>query len=163
MCSSRSNRRGVVALASLGSRSPAIKYHGCVRITRFKPGIDLGQVEPVIEHAIQDSARAEDLLSRARSEFELLIRRQIEREQIQVKGVVFPADPVVLFFTIANLLPMENLEKQRLLETTDTLERVEELLPVLERNILEAESEDAAETTYYRLAATDLREWITPN
>jgi Lon protease-like protein len=120
-----------------------------------------GQVEPVIEHDILDSARAEDLLSRARAEFELLIRRQIEREQIQVKEVVFPIDPVVLSFTIANLLPMENLDKQRLLETTDTLERIEELIPVLERQIIEADV--STESTYYRISAEDLREWINPN
>jgi uncharacterized protein len=119
-----------------------------------------GRVEPVIEHEIEDSARAEDLLSRAQNEFELLIRRQIEREQISVK-VVFPTDPVVLSFTIANLLQMENLEKQRLLETTDTLERLEELIPVLERHILEAEVEDT--TTYYRIASSDLRDWVNPN
>lgn len=120
-----------------------------------------GQVEPVIEHAIEDSDRAGDLLSRARSEFEMLIRRQIEREQIQVKGVVLPTDPVVLSFTIANLLPMENLEKQRLLETTDTLERIEELIPVLERQIVEADVEP--DSTYYRIGHDDLREWINPN
>ncbi|AIE84504.1 peptidase S16 lon domain-containing protein [Fimbriimonas ginsengisoli Gsoil 348] len=123
----------------------------------------MGQVEPVIEHEIEDVGRAEELLSRARTEFEMLIRRQIERQEISVK-VVFPSDPVVLSFTIANLLQMANLEKQRLLETTDTLERVEDLIPVLERHILEAEISDAAPSaTYYRLGADDLREWITPN
>jgi len=122
----------------------------------------MGRVEPVIEHEIEDSLRAEDLVSRARSEFEMLIRRQIEREQLSVK-VVFPPDPVVLSFTIANLLQMENLEKQRLLETTDTLERMEELLPVLERQILEAELSDAVPTTLYRLSSGELSEWVNPN
>jgi len=122
----------------------------------------MGRVEPVIEHEIEDSLRAEDLVSRARSEFEMLIRRQIEREQLSVK-VVFPPDPVVLSFTIANLLQMENLEKQRLLETTDTLERMEELLPVLERQILEAELSDSVPATLYRLSSGELSEWVNPN
>jgi Lon protease-like protein len=122
----------------------------------------LGRVEPVIEHEIEDSRRAEELFTRARTEFEMLIRRQIERQEISVK-VVFPSDPVVLSFTIANLLQMGNLEKQRLLETTDTLERMEDLIPLLERQILEAEIGETPHATYYRLAAEDLREWITPN
>lgn len=122
----------------------------------------VGYVEPVIEHEIDDSQRADELLSRARSEFEMLIRRQIERDEVSVK-VVFPPDPVVFSFTIANMLQMENIQKQRLLETTDTLERVEDLLPILERNIYELESLDEPQTTYYKLASDDLADWITPN
>jgi len=122
----------------------------------------VGYVEPVIEHEIDDGSRAEELLSRARSEFEMLIRRQIERDEVSVK-VVFPPDPVVFSFTIANMLQMENIQKQRLLETTDTLERVEDLLPILEKQIYELELEDEPRTTYYKLVAEDLSEWITPN
>lgn len=122
----------------------------------------VGMVEPVIEHEISDSQRAEELLTRAREEFEALIRRQIERQEIHVR-VRFPEDPVVLSFTIAHLLQMENLQKQRLLETTDTVERMEDLLPILERHILEAELEDASSTTYYKIGSEELREWITPN
>lgn len=122
----------------------------------------VGHVEPVIEHEIDDGTRAEELLSRARSEFEMLIRRQIERDEVSVK-VVFPPDPVVFSFTIANMLQMENIQKQRLLETTDTLERVEDLLPILERQIYEMDLADEPQTTYYKLVADDLSEWITPN
>jgi len=51
-----------------------------------------------------------------------------------------------------------------MLETTDTLERMEDLIPVLERQILEAETEDfASEPDLYRLTAKDLREWVVPN
>jgi len=117
----------------------------------------MGYVEPVIEHAIEDDERAEALLTQAREEFELLVQRLFERQEFSVQ-VVFPQDPVTLSFTIANLLSMENLQKQRLLEATDTLERFEELLPVLRNHILEAH-----QPNYYRLASQDLREWITPN
>jgi Lon protease-like protein len=117
----------------------------------------VGRVEPVVEHAIEESNRAEELLIRAREEFEVLVQRLFARQEFSVQ-VVFPTDPVALSFTIANLLPMENLEKQRLLETTDTLERVEELLPILQSQILEAR-----QPSYYRIGSEDLREWITPN
>ncbi len=117
----------------------------------------IGKVEPVIEHAIEESDRAEELLTRAREDFEILIQRLFARQEFSVQ-VVFPTDPVALSFTIANLLQMENLDKQRLLEATDTLERVEDLLPILETQILEAK-----QPNYYRIGGNDLREWITPN
>ncbi len=117
----------------------------------------VGKVEPVVEHEIEESDRAAELLTRAREEFEVLIQRLFARQEFSVQ-VVFPTDPVALSFTIANLLQMENLEKQRLLETTDTLERVEDLLPILETQILESR-----QPNYYRLTGNDLKEWITPN
>lgn len=119
----------------------------------------VGYVEPVVEHEIPlaDQIRAEQLLVQAREEFEVLVQRYFARQDFSVQ-VVFPTDPVALSFTIANLLPMENLEKQRLLETTDTLERVEDLLPILQNQILEFR-----QPAYYRIGSEDLREWITPN
>ncbi len=117
-----------------------------------------GFVEPVVEHAIEEGPKAEQLLTRARAEFEVFIQRLFARQEFSVQ-VVFPPDPVALSFTIANLLQMENLEKQRLLETTDTLERVQDLLPMMEQQLLE----DATDPSTYRLTSDDLREWILPN
>jgi hypothetical protein len=93
----------------------------------------------------------------AREEFELLVQRLFERQEFDVQ-VVFPSDPMVLSFTIANLLSMENIQKQRLLETTDTLERVQELLPILRNHIVEAN-----QPNYYRINTQDLSEWVSPN
>ncbi|HTQ11443.1 MAG TPA: LON peptidase substrate-binding domain-containing protein [Fimbriimonadaceae bacterium] len=116
-----------------------------------------GYVEPVIEHEIEDSPRANQLISQAKEEFENLMRRFFARQEFNVQ-VVFPPDPVALSFTIANLLQMDNLEKQRLLETTDTLERFEELIPVLQMQNM-----DAASPAYYRISSVDLQEWVTAN
>lgn len=117
----------------------------------------VGKVEPVVEHPMEGSERADELMVRAREAFETLIQRLFSRQEISVQ-VVFPTDPVVLSFTIANLLPMENLDKQKLLETTDTLERVEDLLPILDNQILEAK-----QPAYYPIGTEDLKDWITPN
>jgi Lon protease-like protein len=117
----------------------------------------IGKVEPVIELEIEETPRSRELLYRAREEFENLIHKLFARQELSVK-VQFPNDPVVLSFTIANLLPMENLEKQRLLETTDTLERVEELIPILQNQNL-----DAVTPNFYRVNSKDLDEWNTPN
>lgn len=122
----------------------------------------VGRVEPVLEHDIVDDEHAAEVFARARDEFEALIRQALERESFSVR-VVFPPDPVVLSFTIANLLQIENLRKQRLLETTDTVERMEDLIPILERQIMEGGLLPERETNTYRLTADDLSDWVFHN
>jgi uncharacterized protein len=117
----------------------------------------VGFVEPVIEIEIDESEENRILLGQAKDQFEQLIQKIFARQEFNV-SVKLPQDPVVLSFTIANMLHMENLAKQRLLETTDTLERVSTLMPILQMQNLEAR-----QTNYYRLGSEDLKEWITPN
>jgi Lon protease-like protein len=117
----------------------------------------VGYVEPVHEHAIQDAERAAEMLREAREEFELLVRDLLDRTEFSV-SIRFPTDPAVLTFTLANFLHMENLQKQRILETTDTLERLEELLPLMRNRHLEAEA-----PAVVRMRLKDLAETIVPN
>jgi Lon protease-like protein len=118
-----------------------------------------GFVEPVLEHFIEETPEADELLARARQEFEVFIKRLFSHQEVSVQ-VVFPPDPVALSFQIANLLEMENIQKQRLLETTDTLERVQDLLPIMEQQLLEAPIEPPST---FRLSGEDLQDWIMPN
>jgi len=115
----------------------------------------VGLVEPVVEMETEDSPRADALVMKAREDFLIWIQRLISRDDFNVQ-VRFPEDRVALSFAIANLLPIENLEKQRLLETTDTLERIQGLIPILEEQIIKRPN-------YFRLKPEDLQEWITPN
>lgn len=117
----------------------------------------VGKVEPVIEIEIDETDENQELFGQAKEQFEQLIQKIFARQEFNV-SVKLPTDPVVLSFTIANMLHMENLAKQRLLETTDTLERVATLMPILQMQNLESR-----QTNYYRLGSEDLREWITPN
>ena len=116
----------------------------------------VGMVEPVIEHGMEPSEENDMLIARARDEFEIYVQRLFARSEFSVQ-VVFPPDPVALSFTVANLLSMENIDKQRLLETTDTLERIEELRTFISRHHLEEEGMP------YRLSAEDLSEYMEPN
>lgn len=116
-----------------------------------------GYVEPIFEHEIENESEAAEVISTARAEFETLIQKLLSRQELDVQ-VVFPTDPVVLSFTIANLLSMENLEKQRLLETTDTLERVQALIPILRNQNFEVRRQ-----AFYPISAAELADWITPN
>ena len=126
------------------------------RLDESKPYL-VGHVEPVVELDLMDSEGAQQIIQRAREEFQTFVEGLFARQDFKVQ-VRFPTDPTALSFTIANLLTMENLEKQRLLELTDTLERLEGLTPILERNIL-----DARIAAPQRLRPGDLMEWIHPN
>lgn len=117
----------------------------------------IGKVEPVIEVEIEEDADSQSVFGEAKEQFEQLIQKIFSRQEFNV-SVKLPTDPVVLSFTIANMLHMENLAKQRLLETTDTLERVATLIPILQMQNLETK-----QTNYYRIGGEDLREWIHPN
>lgn len=117
----------------------------------------VGKVEPVIEIEIDESDENRLLLGEAKDQFEQLIQKIFARQEFNV-SVKLPTDPVVLSFTIANMLHMENLAKQRLLETTDTMERVATLMP-----ILQMQNNETRQSNYYRIGSDDLREWITPN
>ena len=114
-------------------------------------------IEPVIEIEFEPNNQNEELLVEAKDQFEQLIQKVFARQEFNV-SVKLPTDPVVLSFTIANMLHMENLAKQRLLETTDTMERMATLMPILQMQNLEAR-----EPNYYRIGSEDLSEWITPN
>ncbi len=117
----------------------------------------VGYVEPVIELEIEAGEIADQVIARARESFQCFLENLFPRQDFKVQ-VRFPTDPVALSFTIANMLHIENLEKQRLLELTDTIERLHGLTPLLEQNLLEAKT-----PPYYRLRASDLREWIHMN
>lgn len=137
------------------------------RIRRFdesRPYLT-GLVEPVLERDTGNSPRSDALVFKAQECFQILVEGLLARPGFNVQ-IVYPSDPVALSFTIANLLPIENLEKQRLLETTDTMERLASLIPILERQLDEIDElrkQMIDPTVPYRLTMSDLEEWIHPN
>jgi Lon protease-like protein len=117
----------------------------------------VGLVEPVIEMEIEELDRAADLFGRARDDFEALVQRMFAHQEVHVQ-VRLSDDPIVLSFTIANMLNIENLEKQRLLETTNTVERMADLIPMLEAQLIESQK-----PSYFRIGTKELSDWIHPN
>ena len=120
----------------------------------------VGLVEPVEEFSYDSSAEVLAIMEQAQKEFETLITRALAQRDFSVQ-IVFPSDPVVLSFTIANMLEMPVLTKQRLLETTDTLDRFEALIPMLERYL--SETEDPTDYGFQPIHAKDLSNWVFPN
>lgn len=126
------------------------------KLDESKPYL-VGFVEPVIEIDVQDSPRTDALTMRVRESFEMLIAGTFSGSEFNVK-VRLPDDPTMLSFAIAHFLPLENIEKQRLLETTDTLDRLTELRHLIEHQIVHART-----PRYYKLSMEHLEEWMNPN
>lgn len=117
----------------------------------------VGHVEPVIEMEAEEGPMVDELVDHARTSFKTLIEGMLARPDFNIQ-VIFPPDATALSFVIANYLHLENLEKQRLLETTDTVERLQELVPLIERQIVQAKK-----TQTFRLSRELLSDWIHPN
>ncbi len=117
----------------------------------------MGSVEPVVEAAAEDQMAADALFDTARTEFEELMKRLFARQDFQIQ-VVFPTDPFVLSFTIANLLPLDNLAKQSLLEMTNTSERFRSMIPFLQTQNINLNRQGLQ-----RIVAQEFQEWISLN
>lgn len=97
---------------------------------RSKPYL-LGYVEPVVELEWPESPTNNQLLERAKEAFEWHLHALFGRQEVKIT-IQFPDDPVALSFAIAGFINLPLIDKQRLLELTDTASRLAELIPVLE-------------------------------
>lgn len=131
------------------------------KVDESKPYLT-GLVEPVIEHVPEDQDRLDVLVSRAREEFSAYVSHIFAHADASVQ-VTFPSDPIAVSFMVANYLRMPLLRKQRLLEITETIERLEEVLHVLEHQLLESHLEEPDPTRPYRLSSGHLADWINSN
>lgn len=118
----------------------------------------VGQVEPVIEMVVEDTPRADALLIKTREYVQSYIESYFSRFDMKIAKVKLPQDATALSFVVANFLQIENIQKQHLLETTDTLDRISEMLPILERHLNENQTPD-----YVRVDWRQVEEFITPN
>lgn len=118
----------------------------------------VGWVEPVAEFEIEDRDRAEDLVMRTRDYVQAYIENYFSQMGAKVSHIKLPQDPTDLSFVVANFLQIENLEKQRLLETTDTVERLSDMIPILEQHMVEAKT-----APYHKVTKQHMEEWISPN
>ena len=121
---------GTIDLLVLGERRFRVR-----RLDRSKPYLT-GFVEPIVEMEWNANAHNRALLTRSQEAFETHLRNMFGRQDVSIT-VSFPDDPVALSFAMAGFVNLALTEKQRLLEITDTSERLEELIPILENHALE--------------------------
>jgi Lon protease-like protein len=119
----------------------------------------VGLVEWVSEFGYEISLQTQTLADRARSAFEAWFSILLSGHGFDSK-VQLPEDWTSLSFQIANFLPIENLQKQRFLETTDTIERLEALVPIIEDEILAISTRPVTQS---RLTVDDIRGSVSPN
>lgn len=125
-----------------------------------------GQIEVLNEDPVPDTEHAAEVVAEAKEAFERLVRRILSRPDFAIQ-VQFPPDPTELSFAIANLLHFDTREKQLLLEMTDTIQRLECLLPKLESQ-LEMETDDeifqvVEASRVHQVTHEELSQWSGPN
>lgn len=118
----------------------------------------VGWVEPLIEMEIEDMDKAEGLVMTSRDYVQAYIESYFAKFDVKVAQIKLPNDPTAHSFVVANFLQIENLEKQRLLETTDTVERLSDIIPILEQHMVEAKA-----PTHHKVTRQHMEEWISPN
>ena len=131
------------------------------RLDETKPYL-VGYVEPLVEMEIEETDKAGDLMSEIRDSLMRYLQYCFQQADVRVASIRLPDDATALSFVVANLLQCENRQKQHLLETTDTVERMEEMLPLLEEQI-EIEGIEDVLPKVQRLSALEALDWTSPN
>lgn len=125
-----------------------------------------GFVEPVVEAEVEESPRSDALVLKVREYLEEYIETAFERIDIKIAKVRLPETPTALSFYASTFLNIENIRKQHLLETTDTIDRITEILPVLEEHMLHAQEMQIIEADLpdvSRLSSQDFDDVIINN
>jgi Lon protease-like protein len=127
------------------------------QIEESKPYM-VGLVEPIVESSISDSIESDVMVRKARDSAMTYIANYFAGLDVRVARVTLHEDPMILSFMIASLLQIPNLERQHLLETTDTMERLSEMIPILDRLI-----EENTHSSLTRLRADDVVRGLSNN
>lgn len=118
----------------------------------------VGHVESIQEEEPVDENRLHALATKTRELTTNLIAHALQHANMQIAQVRLPEDAYALSFVVTEFLTLENQDRQRLLEYTDTSERLGELIPII-NNHLDAN----AEPLYTNISVEEMQEWITPN
>lgn len=117
-----------------------------------------GMVEPVIESdTFASEYEKEELVRDVSDTFRSLISKTNAYRGLELR-INLPSEPAPLSFAIASALPIDNLGKQRLLEMTDSNERLRDLHALLSAQLLEARQH-----SYRKIQASELQGFLNPN
>jgi len=106
------------------------------RLDESRPYL-VGHIEHLSEEAIEESQRSQAVISRARQIGEAIISALFDSAEVRVAKIKLHKDPQILSFLLAGFVQGTHLERQRLLETTDTIERLASVIPSLEKMLEE--------------------------
>lgn len=117
----------------------------------------VGKVEPLFEEWVGEDDESSAVIAKAREIGEAYVTHLFAGFDFKVAKVKLHDDPVILSFLLAGLVPGTNLEKQHLLESTNTHERLAELIPMLEQLIEQAQLGPS------RVTAQDVLPYLSQN
>lgn len=126
------------------------------RLDESRPYL-VGRAEPVVESDYESTARLDALSARLVETFGILITGMLARPDFNI-DIQLPDDPMMRSFLVARFLNLDNMVKQRLLESIDTEARIAELIPLIEKQIVESNAQ-----VVQKLTPEAMAEWITPN
>lgn len=121
----------------------------------------VGMVERLDEFPYDVTDETETLVTECTDAFETWCAFSFARQDVTV-SIQFPPEWTARSFSIASWLPIDNLQKQHLLEFTDTVERFEVMIPILQDLILQG-TVHTPPTQFSRVHSTELADWISPN
>lgn len=126
-----------------------------------------GWVESLEEIEFDRDSDYDQLIDSAEHGFQQIIQGLIGQPGHEVQ-VIFPPSATALSFAIANLLQIENRDKQRLLEMDSTEDRLRELIPAMQAQALAIDLDRSAfvaerSSIIYRVTSSDLAEWTGAN
>jgi Lon protease-like protein len=116
-----------------------------------------GFVQPIGDGARKETdVEMQQLTNLARNYSDAMLRQLIDSTEFNA-SFVFPEDPEKLSFAIASMLDLPLIRKQVLLESTDTFDRLEQLVAILEHFLHRNRLSER------KLSSTDLKDWVSPN
>lgn len=118
----------------------------------------VGMVEDLTEDEPEEQNRLHALAHKTRELMQTLIEQALEHANMQVTTVKLPEEPIALSFVVAEFLQIPPYQLQYLLETTDTADRLAELIPIIEEHLSAQEK-----PTFTKISPEEMAEWITPN
>ncbi len=126
-----------------------------------------GWIEGLDEIDLDRESDYDQLIESAENGFQTIIQGLIGQPGHDVQ-VIFPPSAIALSFAIANLLQIENREKQRLLEMDSTEDRLRELIPAMKQQALAIDLDRDAfiaerSSIVYRVSPSDLADWTGAN
>ncbi len=92
----------------------------------------VGLVEPIVELEWNESPDNQSLVARAKDAFRMHLTSLFGAQDVSIK-VQFTEDPMAMSFAMAGCIHLTLLQKQHLLELTDTAERFREIIPYMEQ------------------------------
>lgn len=117
----------------------------------------VGTVEPLLDRSDRECGDLPIKVETAIQSLKNLIDGMIARPDFNLE-IQLPEDPSALSFVIANFLQIENIPKQRILESDCPSKRFDLLLPYLQEQLQAQKSEHLQ-----RLTLEHLQDWITLN